>query len=66
MPRTACCGDSAATAAGRAGRGRDTRVAARTSSAVAMVTAARESGAPSRGKSASRRAATAAHAAVPL
>eukprot|EP00969_Alexandrium_andersonii_P054511 2399418-Alexandrium_andersonii.AAC.1 len=41
MPKTACCGDRAATAAGRAGRGRGTSVAARTSSAVAMVTAAR-------------------------
>eukprot|EP00969_Alexandrium_andersonii_P056404 2487155-Alexandrium_andersonii.AAC.1 len=41
IPRTACCGESAATAAGRAGRGMETRVAARTSSAVATVTAAR-------------------------
>eukprot|EP00969_Alexandrium_andersonii_P234624 10358679-Alexandrium_andersonii.AAC.1 len=65
MPNTACCGERAATAAGRAERGRETKVAARMSSAVATVTAEREPGAPSRGSKASRRATTAAHAAEP-
>eukprot|EP00969_Alexandrium_andersonii_P355761 15445131-Alexandrium_andersonii.AAC.1 len=65
MPNTACCGERAATAAGRAGRGRETKVAARISSAVATVTAVREPGAPSRGNRASRRAPTAVHAAEP-
>eukprot|EP00969_Alexandrium_andersonii_P091945 4058586-Alexandrium_andersonii.AAC.1 len=65
IPKTACCGESAATAAGRAGRGRETRVAARMSSAEATVTAVRDPGAPSRGARASLRVPVAVQAAAP-
>eukprot|EP00969_Alexandrium_andersonii_P018262 798788-Alexandrium_andersonii.AAC.1 len=41
MPRTACCGERATIAAGRAGRGSERRVAAQTSSAMTAVTAVR-------------------------